>query len=145
MLNTTCMDFHAIWLIFCRSALLYCTHSTDPFKFAWLKRSICNSSDYHNQIRSITLSHSIHIICVCVSRGCSIICCQLFHKNPAKASFFIFITTVPSMSAHDWVRYEVSYSFVFTVHYCIITIMEICLKHWTCRMIVWSILARVYV
>ena len=118
--------------------------STDPLKFRWSRRYICNSRHHRHLIASINLSQCFHI-----STGCAIIHCQLIHIDHEEAEA-LFPLLLWSLWCVPQIGYVMSYSYssysfgctLHSSHYHYVYLSDIII-HWTHKMIVKTILSSV--
>ena len=103
--------------------------STGPFQYRWLKGY--SSCYYHHQIGSIHRSHCYHIFpWLCAWDVCYIIFCHLLHIRSGKTGnlFSLLLCSLWWVQIFGYVLACRSYSFVCTVHYLIIIIVQTYLK-----------------
>ena len=117
------------YLPYFRRNMWDCMCWNGSFKLRWERGYIHNTSYYHDHIGSINLSHCCNIFHGCVPEVVvSLYAVVHIHPGTAGLYFFYHCTVLWCAQILGYIIAWLSYSFVCTLHYLIIIIMQIYLN-----------------
>ena len=122
--------------------------STGPFQYKWLKGYIYSSCHYHNQIKSIHLSHCYHIFFVVVCLICllhHILSLIVYTFRETKNLFSLLLCSLWWVQIVGYVLHCRSYSFFVQYTISLSSLCKIIWRHWIYKMPVRYILSSVWV